>query len=115
MPSSNPSDASHAAHLALLRLLEQHPEYSQRELADALGVSLGKTHYLLHALLDKGLVKIGNFGRSDRKLAYAYLVTPSGLREKLRLTRSFLARKEAEFDQLRSVIDDLRAELGRAA
>ena len=67
----------------------------------------------LHALLDKGLVKIGNFFRSDRKLAYAYLVTPSGLRERLRLTRSFLSRKELEFDQLQAMIEQLRAELGR--
>jgi len=102
-----------AARLALLRLLEKDPQSSQRDLSQALGLSLGKTHYVLHALLDKGLVKIGNFRRSDRKLAYAYLVTPSGLREKLRLTRSFLARKEAEFDQLQSVIADLRAELER--
>lgn len=105
--------ADSAAHLQLLRLLERHPEYSQRELADALGLSLGKTHYVLHALLDKGLVKIGNFRRSGSKLAYVYLVTPSGLSEKLRLTRNFLARKEAEFDQLQSTIAELRAELGR--
>jgi EPS-associated MarR family transcriptional regulator len=101
------------AKLAVLRLLESNPSLTQRGLAQALGLSLGKTHYLLHALLDKGLVKIGNFRRSDRKLAYAYLVTPSGLREKLHLTRSFLARKEAEFDRIRAVIADLRAELDR--
>ena len=63
-----------AAHYRVLRLIEEQPEISQRELARVLGVSLGKTHYLLKALLDKGLVKADNFRRSDNKLAYAYLL-----------------------------------------
>jgi EPS-associated MarR family transcriptional regulator len=105
-----PGDAE-AARLAVLRLLEQRPEMSQRELSEALGLSLGKAHYVLHSLLDKGLVKAGNFRRSDNKLAYAYVLTPSGLREKVRLTRAFLSRKEAEFEQLRQTIVSLRDEL----
>jgi EPS-associated MarR family transcriptional regulator len=102
---------SEAARLAVLRLLEQRPDLSQRELSEALGVSLGKTHYVLHSLLDRGLVKAGNFRRSDNKFAYAYVLTPTGLREKLRLTRAFLLRKEAEFEQLRQTITSLRDEL----
>ena len=100
-----------AARLAVLRLLEQRPEMSQRELSEALGLSLGKTHYVLHSLLDRGLVKAGNFRRSGNKLAYAYVLTPTGLREKLRLTRAFLSRKEAEFEQLRHTIAALKSEL----
>lgn len=100
-----------AARLAVLRLLEQRPELSQRELSEALGLSLGKAHYVLHSLLDKGLLKMGNFKRSDNKKAYAYALTPSGLREKLRLTRAFLARKELEFEQLRQTIESLKNEL----
>jgi EPS-associated MarR family transcriptional regulator len=92
------------AGLAVLRLLEQRPEMSQRELSDALGLSLGRTHFVLHALLDKGLVKARNFRRSGNKLAYAYVLTPSGMREKLRLTRAFLSRKEAEFEAMRQMI-----------
>ena len=99
--------------LAALRLLQAQPDMSQRELSRALGLSLGKTHYVLHALLDKGLVKIRNFRRNDNKLAYAYLLTPKGLREKLRLTRAFLTRKEAEFERLQSTIAQLRAEVQR--
>ncbi len=99
------------ARLAVLRLLEQRPDMSQRELSEALGLSLGKAHYVLHSLLDKGLVKAGNFRRSDHKLAYAYVLTPSGMRERLRLTRAFLARKEAEFEQLRRTIAALKGEL----
>lgn len=100
--------------LALLRLLHEQPNLSQRELSRTLGLSLGKTHYVLHALLDRGLVKAQNFKRSDRKLAYAYLLTPAGLNAKLRLTRSFLARKEAEFEELQAAIAMLRAEVERA-
>ena len=100
-----------AARLAVLRLLEQRPDMSQRELSEALGLSLGKAHYVLHSLLDKGMVKVANFSRSGDKLAYAYVLTPSGLREKLRLTRAFLSRKEAEFEQLRHTIAALKNEL----
>jgi EPS-associated MarR family transcriptional regulator len=108
---SSISDADAAASLEALRLLAEQPELSQRQLSRALGLSLGKTHYILHALLDKGLVKIQNFKRSDRKMAYAYLLTPKGISTKLQLTRSFLARKEAEFELLRATIARLRREV----
>lgn len=111
-PSPFPAtEADSAATLETLRLLAARPELSQRQLSKELGLSLGKTHYVLHALLDKGLVKIQNFKRSDNKLAYAYLLTPRGLSEKLRLTRSFLARKEAEFETLKETIARLRQEV----
>jgi EPS-associated MarR family transcriptional regulator len=113
--TANPESPAHgdaeAARLALLRLLQQRSEMSQRELSESLGLSLGKTHYVLHSLLDKGMVKVGNFRRSDNKLAYAYVLTPSGMREKMRLTRAFLSRKEAEFEQLRHTIAALKGEL----
>ena len=112
LPPERPSHGdTEGARLAVLRLLQQRSDISQRELSSALGLSLGKTHYVLHALLDKGLVKAGNFRRSDNKLAYAYVLTPSGLREKIRLTRAFLSRKEAEFEQMRHLIATLKDEL----
>lgn len=104
-------DTDSARALEALRLLAARPEVSQRELSRALGLSLGKTHYVLHALLDRGLVKVRNFKRSDRKMAYAYVLTPAGLRQKLRLTRAFLSRKEAEYQVLRNTIAMLRNEL----
>jgi len=105
------SDEFPSAHLELLRLLEQHPEYSQRQLAVALGVSLGKTHYLLKALLGRGLVKAQNFQRSDRKLGYLYVLTPQGVRQRLQLTKSFLVRREREYEMLKNQIVLLREEL----
>jgi EPS-associated MarR family transcriptional regulator len=97
--------------LRILRLIEELPETSQRELARKLGVSLGKTHYLLKALLQKGLVKVNNFRRSDNKRAYAYFLTPRGFAAKLDLTKAFLCHKEAEYQALTEEIALLRHEL----
>jgi EPS-associated MarR family transcriptional regulator len=99
-------------HLRLLGLLEQNPAWTQRQIADALGVSLGKTNYCLRALRDKGLVKWGNFSQNPKKLQYMHLLTPKGIAQKLHLTAHFLQRKEREFEDLRSEIARLRAELG---
>lgn len=101
-----------SAHYRILRLIENQPELSQRGLAQALGVSLGKTHYLLKALLQKGLVKADNFRRSDNKVAYAYLLTPAGIAAKLELTRAFLRYKEGEYEAVSQEIFRLRRELG---
>lgn len=74
-------------------------------------MSLGRTNFVLRALLEKGHVKVRNFRKSGNKLAYAYVLTPSGIAEKLRLTRRFIQRKEEEFEQLRLAIYELKAEL----
>jgi EPS-associated MarR family transcriptional regulator len=95
-----------------MSLLEQNPTLTQRQLADALGVSLGKINYCLRALRDKGLVKWGNFSNNPDKLQYMHLLTPKGIAQKLLLTSHFLQRKEREFEDLRSEIARLRAELG---
>ena len=94
-----------------LRVLEKHPELSQRQLAKELGVSLGKTHYILNSLIDVGLVKVDNFKRSDNKLGYAYLLTPRGLVEKAKVTKRFLARKKREYKELERQISDLTREV----
>lgn len=109
------AETDNDAALQTLCLLAVQPELSQRQLSQALGLSLGKTHYILHALLDKGLVKIENFKRSDKKTAYAYLLTTKGIAAKVQLTRNFLARKEAEFELLRCTIARLRQEARRDA
>ncbi|ACK78412.1 MarR family EPS-associated transcriptional regulator [Acidithiobacillus ferrooxidans] len=95
----------------LLKLLTEHPESTQRELAAAMGVSLGKTNYCLKALVDKGLVKMGNFRSNPNKDVYAYLLTPEGIQEKARVTVRFLHRKMAEYDTLQAEIAALRREV----
>jgi EPS-associated MarR family transcriptional regulator len=99
--------------LKVLRLLEANPQLSQRELADALGVSLGKTNYCLRALLSKGFVKMQRFQRSPNKLAYAYLLTPDGIAEKAGLTVRFLTRKVAEYESLTLEIEALKSEINK--
>jgi EPS-associated MarR family transcriptional regulator len=101
--------AAQDAHWRLLSLIEQHPEYSQRRLAEAMGVSLGKAHYLLKALFEKGLVKAGRFTRRPAQMKYVYALTPAGVRHRMQLTRAFLHRKEQEYVMLKSEIEQLRA------
>jgi len=101
-------------HYRLLKLLEKNPEISQREMAREMGVSLGKANYCLKALLEKGWIKANNFRNSQRKWAYVYLLTPSGLEQKLRLTGAFLKRKLDEHETLSHEIARLQAELTAA-
>ncbi|WP_185231167.1 MarR family EPS-associated transcriptional regulator [Teredinibacter franksiae] len=94
----------------LLKQLERNPEISQRELAKAVGISLGKTNYCLKALVEAGWVKAGNFARSEQKLNYVYLLTPKGLSEKAEVTVRFLKRKQVQYQQLEHEIASLKKE-----
>ena len=95
----------------LLKLLYDQPKMSQRQLARAMDMSLGKVNYCLKALIEKGLVKLGNFRRNPDKREYAYLLTPAGVEEKTRITIAFLKRKVAEYKALEEEIEQLRGEL----
>ena len=100
----------------VLGLLESEPNINQREMAKALGVSLGGVNYCLRALVAKGLVKMSSFQASDNKLAYAYLLTPQGMTEKIALTGRFLQRKQQEYAALKIEIEALQREVeGQAA
>ena len=94
-------------HLKALRLLEQNPEMTQRELAEALDVSVGAANYCLKALVEKGWVKLENFQKNPNKLGYLYLLTPMGIAAKAQLTASFLKRKLVEYENLKSEIEEL--------
>ncbi|MAL94216.1 MAG: MarR family EPS-associated transcriptional regulator [Haliea sp.] len=98
-------------HLKVLRLLQDHPEITQRQMAQELGISLGGLNYCLKALVEKGWVKMENFSRNPNKLKYAYLLTPNGVRAKTRLTAHFLKRKMAEYEALKMEIESLRYEM----
>ncbi|MDI1307818.1 MAG: MarR family EPS-associated transcriptional regulator [Methylotenera sp.] len=95
----------------ILKLIEDDSEISQRELAKALGVSLGKTNFCLRALIDVGLIKATNFRNSKNKLAYIYLLTPSGIEEKTKVTLRFLKNKILEYEKLEIEIEVIRKEL----
>jgi len=91
-----------------LKILEQQPDLTQRQLSQKLGVSLGKTHYLVKSLIDVGWVKLDNFQRSDNKWGYAYLLTPVGIVEKAAITARFLIKKQREHTQLQKKLPSYR-------
>ena len=95
-------------HLKVLRMVQANPDIPQRDMAEALGVSLGKTNFCVNALISKGLLKMNNFRNSKNKLAYAYLVTPKGMAEKAVLTGRFLIRKKEEYELLKAEFDLLQ-------
>ena len=99
----------------VLRILQENPDLTQRELAEKLGVSVGGLNYCLKALMDKGWVKMQNFHQSKNKFKCVYLLTPQGVSERMALTSRFLQRKMAEYEALKAEIDSLRLEAGSNA
>ena len=98
----------------VLKLLQERPDISQRDLARQLGISQGKMNYCLKALMDKGLVKLENFQNSQHKFNYAYLLTPAGISEKAALTGRFLKRKMAEYEALQREVAELAGQIAGA-
>jgi len=109
--SSNYAQQTEDLQFRVLKLLQDKPDISQRDLASVLGISHGKMNYCLNALMDKGLVKLTNFQNSQHKFKYAYLLTPAGIAEKAALTGRFLKRKMAEYEALKAEIEALQADL----
>ena len=94
----------------LLRKIQKNPNFSQRELANELGVSLGKLNYCLKALKNKGLIKIQNFTKNPNKLNYIYVITPKGIAEKAKLTIDFMKRKMKEYENLKEELEKINKE-----
>jgi EPS-associated MarR family transcriptional regulator len=94
----------------VLRLLQENPDLTQRELAERLGISVGGLNYCLKAMMDKGLVKMKNFAQSKNKFGYVYVLTPSGIAEKAAITHRFLQRKMEEYEALKTEIQVLKEE-----
>jgi EPS-associated MarR family transcriptional regulator len=94
----------------ILRLLENNPTASQREIARELGVSLGRINYCLQALIEKGLIKVNNFRQNESKRAYLYYLTPKGMKEKARVTVRFLQLKLDEYESLKRQVAELKRE-----
>ncbi len=98
----------------ILKLLENNPGASQRDIARELGVSLGRVNYCLQALVEKGLVKANNFRRNESKRAYLYLLTPRGIQEKAKVTVRFLKVKLDEYESLKRELEELRNDAAKA-
>jgi EPS-associated MarR family transcriptional regulator len=107
---NNKAKIQEEARFKILRLLHENPELTQRELGEQVGISLGAVNYCLRALIERGLVKAGNFSRNPNKLGYAYVLTPAGIAEKTLLTGRFLKRKVEEYEALKLEIEVLSQE-----
>ncbi len=97
-------------HFRVLRLLQENPDLTQRELAERLGISVGGLNYCLKAMIERGLVKMRNFSQSKNKFGYVYILTPTGLAEKAAITHRFLHRKMEEYEALKAEIQVLKEE-----
>ena len=99
-------------HFRVMRLLDEDPSISTREIAKKVGISNGAAYYCVTALVEKGFVKLKNFTQSKNKANYIYELTPRGIRAKAALTVSFLERKRHEYEDLKLEIERLESELG---
>ncbi len=107
---AQPFSDAHKYHL--LKLIAAQPDISQRKMAGALGVSLGKVNFCIRALMEKGWVKAVNFKNSRQRAGYLYHLTPAGLEAKARITLRFLQQKMAEYEQVQQDIEALKTDLG---
>jgi EPS-associated MarR family transcriptional regulator len=111
--TSRRNDLQEDTNFRVMRLLQENPDLTQRELAEKLGVSVGGLNYCLKALMEKGLVKMQNFTHSKNKFGYVYVLTPRGIAEKAKLTSNFLKRKMEEYEALKAEIEALKSEATR--
>ena len=110
--TSRKANTQDETHVRVMRILQENPDLTQRELAQKLGISIGGLNYCLNALIDKGFVKVSNFQQSKNKFKYVYLLTPQGFAEKVSMTSRFLKRKMDEYDALKGEIEALKTEVG---
>lgn len=94
-----------------MRVIDENPQVTQRELSANLGMSLGKINFLIKAMVDKGFIKADNFKNSQKKIAYLYCLTPKGIEEKAKITYRFLKWKVAEYEKLEQEIRQLQKEV----
>ena len=95
----------------LLKLLQEEPELTQRDMNRKMGISLGKVNYCISAFTQKGLIKIERFKKAQKKSSYIYRLTPKGMEELTSLTLSYLKIKLKEYDQIKMEIKSLSGQI----
>ena len=91
----------HPEILNVLRKIFSEPNVSQRKLASELNLSLGKLNYIVNSLKNKGLLKVKNFKNNKKKLNYIYLLTPTGIAYKTKLTINYMKKLSIEYEALK--------------
>ena len=109
--TSRQSKLQEDTYFRVMRILQENPDLTQRELAKTLGISVGGLNYCLKALMEKGLVKMKNFANSKNKFGYVYMLTPAGMTEKAAITQRFLQRKMDEYEALKAEIETIKLEV----
>jgi EPS-associated MarR family transcriptional regulator len=109
--TSRRSQLQEDTYFRVLRVLQENPDMTQREIAEKIGISTSGLNYCLKALIDKGWVKVQNFSQSKNKFGYIYVLTPQGIAEKALLAGRFLKRKMSEYEQLQAEIEALKVEM----
>jgi len=99
------------AQLQVLRYIKE--DTSQPKIAKKIGYSVGKVNFIIKALAEKGLIKIENFSNANNKLKYRYLLTEDGIKEKIALTKKFIERKKAEYEELQQELEEDSLKYGR--
>ena len=94
----------------ILKILATEPHISQREMSRRMGISLGKTNYVLSVLAEKGIIKMKRLKNAHQKIPYVYQLTPRGLEQKARITARFLKRKLLEYEEIKSQIKEIASE-----
>jgi EPS-associated MarR family transcriptional regulator len=89
--------------LQVLRSITE--DTSQPKIAKKIGYSVGKVNFIIKALVEKGFIKVENFSHSNNKLKYQYLLTDEGIKEKISLTKKFIQRKKAEYEELQRELE----------
>ena len=102
--SSNKSISEES--LELMHILEKNPHLTQRQLSKEIGSSIGKVNYCLKGLIDIGFIKMENFKNSNKKINYAYILTPEGVKQKINVTKKFIKIKLQEYDKLKKYLDE---------
>ncbi len=106
--TSRQANLQEDTYFRVMRILQENPDLTQRELAEKLGISVGGLNYCLKALMEKGMVKMKNFANSKNKFGYVYVLTPTGRGEKAAINHRFLQRNMAEYEALHAEIEALK-------
>ena len=103
----NNDSFNQALRYRLLNILKEEPYLTQKDMADRMGVSVGKVNYCIKEFTKKGIVKVKSFRDSRNKKRYLYILTPKGMEERVKISIRFLKAKMEEYDLIRSYIKEL--------